>query len=56
MKGRLILIAPEEQETLRYFWQKHPTGFTWWADRHAQTVEVTGSESDVDGGTAYSDF
>jgi hypothetical protein len=29
MKGRLILIAPEEQETLRYFWQKHPTGFTW---------------------------
>ena len=52
MKSRLILIAPEEQETLRYFWQKHLIGFTWWADRHAQTVEVPGSESDDDGGTA----
>jgi hypothetical protein len=53
MKDRLILIAPEEKETLRYFWQKYPTGFTWWADPHAQTVEVTGSESDDYGGTAY---
>jgi hypothetical protein len=56
MKGRLILIAPQEQETLRYFWQKHPTGCTWRADCHAQSVEVPRSESDVDGGTAYSDF
>jgi hypothetical protein len=24
---------------------KLPTGFTWWADRHAQTIEIVGSEA-----------
>src|SRR5271166_4455450 len=28
-------------------------GFTWWADRHAQTVEIVGSETDESGETAY---
>jgi hypothetical protein len=32
---------------------KLPHGFTWWADRHAQTVEVIGSETDGHDGTAY---
>jgi hypothetical protein len=32
---------------------KVPHGFTWWADRHAQTVEVIGSEIDERDGTAY---
>jgi hypothetical protein len=32
---------------------KLPHGFTWWADRHAQTVEVIGSETDERDGTAY---
>ena len=30
-----------------------PTGFKWWADRHAQTVEVIGEETDPDGDTGY---
>jgi hypothetical protein len=32
---------------------KLPAGFTWWADRHAQTIEIAGSETDEDGETAY---
>src|SRR6516225_1033945 len=32
---------------------KLPTGFTWWADRHAQTIEIVDSETDEDGETAY---
>ena len=24
-------------------------GFTWWADRHAQTIEIAGSETDESG-------
>ena len=32
---------------------KLPAGFTWWADRHAQTIEIVGSESNEDGETAY---
>jgi hypothetical protein len=32
---------------------KLPTGFTWWADRHAQTIEIVGFESSQDGETAY---
>jgi hypothetical protein len=28
---------------------KSSNGFTWWADRHAQTVEVVGSETDESG-------
>jgi hypothetical protein len=27
-------------------------GFTWWADQHAQTVEIVASEKDEDGATA----
>jgi hypothetical protein len=32
---------------------KLPTGFIWWADRHAQTIEMLGSETNEDGETAY---
>src|ERR1700726_2670192 len=32
---------------------KFSNGFTWWADRHAQTVEIVGSETDESGETAY---
>jgi hypothetical protein len=32
---------------------KLPTGFTWWADRHAQTIEIVGSEASEDGETTY---
>jgi hypothetical protein len=32
---------------------KLPTGFTWWADRHAQTVEIISSESNEHSETAY---
>jgi hypothetical protein len=32
---------------------KFSNGFTWWADRHAQTVEIAGSETDESGETAY---
>jgi hypothetical protein len=32
---------------------KLPAGFTWWADCHAQTIEIVGSESSEDGETAY---
>jgi len=30
-----------------------PNGFTWWADRHAQRVEVIGSEAGPDGSAGY---
>jgi hypothetical protein len=30
-----------------------PGGFTWWADRQAQTIEVAGEEADPDGGLSY---
>ena len=30
-----------------------PTGFTWWADRYAQTVEIVGQQSTPDGQTGY---
>lgn len=29
-----------------------PAGFTWWADRHAQTLAVVGEETDADGDVA----
>jgi hypothetical protein len=32
---------------------KLPTGFIWWADRYAQTIEMLGSETNEDGETAY---
>jgi hypothetical protein len=32
---------------------KLPTGFTWWADRHAQTIEIVGAETNEDGDTGY---
>jgi hypothetical protein len=32
---------------------KRPTGFTWWADHHAQTIDVIGSETNEEGETAY---
>jgi hypothetical protein len=32
---------------------KLPNGFTWWADRHAQTIEIVSSEASEDGETAY---
>jgi hypothetical protein len=28
-------------------------GFTWWADRHAQTIEVVGCERNEEGEQAY---
>jgi hypothetical protein len=28
-------------------------GFTWWADRHTQTIQIVGSETNEDGETAY---
>jgi hypothetical protein len=28
-------------------------GFTWWADCHAQAIQIAGSEADEDGETAY---
>jgi len=43
-----------EQLRVDHKWSvKLPTGFTWWADRHAQTIEIVGSESSEDGETAY---
>ena len=30
-----------------------PTGFKWWADKNAQTVELIGEETDPDGNTGY---
>lgn len=30
-----------------------PKGFTWWADRHAQTIEVIGQEAGPDGEIGY---
>jgi hypothetical protein len=43
-----------EQLRVDHKWSiKLPTGFTWWADRHAQTIEIVGSETDEDLGTAY---
>jgi hypothetical protein len=30
-----------------------PSGFRWWADKHAQTVEVIGQEAGPDGETSY---
>jgi hypothetical protein len=32
---------------------KSSNGFTWWADHHAQTIEIVGSETDESGETAY---
>jgi hypothetical protein len=32
---------------------KSSNGFTWWADRHAQTIEIVGSETDESGETAF---
>jgi hypothetical protein len=44
----------QEQLRVDHKWSiKLPTGFTWWADRHAQTIEIVGSESSEDGETAY---
>jgi hypothetical protein len=32
-----------EQLRVDHKWSiKLPTGFTWWADRHAQTIEIVG--------------
>jgi hypothetical protein len=43
-----------EQLRVDHKWSiKLPTGFTWWADRHAQTIEIVGSENSEDGETAY---
>ncbi|HEY3747341.1 MAG TPA: hypothetical protein VGL17_13910 [Gemmatimonadaceae bacterium] len=30
-----------------------PTGFTWWADKNAQTIEIVGEETGPDGGIGY---
>jgi hypothetical protein len=30
-----------------------PTGFTWWADRNAQTIEIVGEETGPDGEIGY---
>jgi hypothetical protein len=30
-----------------------PTGFTWWADENAQTIEIVGEETAPDGETGY---
>ena len=30
-----------------------PTGFKWWADKNAQTIEVIDEETDPDGNTGY---
>jgi hypothetical protein len=32
---------------------KFSNGFTWWADHHAQTIEIVDSETDGSGDTAY---
>lgn len=32
---------------------KTPRGFRWWADRHAQTIEIIGEETAADGTTDY---
>jgi hypothetical protein len=32
---------------------KSSNGFTWWADHHAQTIEIVGSKIDESGETAY---
>jgi hypothetical protein len=41
-----LLVDPEWSTKL-------PTGFTWWADRHAQTIEIVGTKTSEDGETAY---
>ena len=33
--------------------EKTPQGFRWWADRNAQTIEVVGQETGVDGETGF---